>query len=49
VDLLWSAGHPDAGRSFVVGRQSTTRAAAIRDRKSTRLAYALPDHVLSVP
>jgi hypothetical protein len=49
VDLLSSGGHPDAECSVVVARQLTTRAAAIRDRKSTRLAYALPDHVLSAP
>jgi hypothetical protein len=49
VDLLWSWGHPDAGCAVVVARQLTTRTAAIRDRNSTRLAYALPDHVLSAP
>jgi hypothetical protein len=45
--LLWSGGHPLAGCSGVVGHRLPARAAAIRDRESTRHAYALPDCVPS--
>ena len=45
--LLWSGCRPLAGCSGVVGRQLLARAAAIRDRESTRLAYALPNCVPS--
>jgi hypothetical protein len=47
VGLLWSAGRPLAGCSGGAGHQLPARAAAIRDRGSTRLAYALPNYVPS--
>ena len=47
VGLLWSGGRPLAGCSGVVGHQLPARAGAIRDRESTRLAYALPSCVPS--
>jgi hypothetical protein len=47
VGLLCSACRPLAGCSSVVGHQLPARAAAIRDRESTRLAYALPNCVPS--
>ena len=41
--LHWSGCHPLAGCSGVVGHQLPPTAAAIRDRESTRHAYALPN------
>jgi hypothetical protein len=41
--LRWSGCHPLAGCSGVVGHRLPPRAAAIRDRESTRHAYALPN------
>jgi hypothetical protein len=45
--LLWSGGHQLAGCSDGVGHQLPARAAATRDRGSTRLACALPHCVPS--
>lgn len=45
--LRWSGCDPLAGCSGVVGHRLSPRAAAIRDRESTRHAYALPNCVRS--
>jgi hypothetical protein len=46
--VRWSGCRRLAGCSGVVGHRLPERAAAIRDRESTRLAYALPNCVPSV-
>ena len=45
--LGWSGCDPLAGCSGVVGHRLPQTAAAIRDRESTRHAYALPNYVRS--
>ena len=45
--VRWSGRHPLAACSGAVGHRLPPRAAAIRDRESTRHAYALPNCVRS--